>query len=62
MLLDIFTASVAFIEFVVTRELNGEFEMLLTAEPERTPWVTYASTLIAPTSISAWAALHIVPP
>ena len=36
-LLDIFTASVAFIEFVVTRELKGELDILLTAEPERTP-------------------------
>ena len=36
-LVDILTASVAFIEFVVTRELNGELVILLTAEPESTP-------------------------
>ena len=52
-LLVILTASVAFIESVVTRELKGELLMLVTAEPDKTPCVTYESTLKAPTSINA---------
>jgi hypothetical protein len=39
-LLVILTASVAFIESVVTRELKGELLMLVTAEPDKTPCVT----------------------
>ena len=56
------TGSVAFIESVVTRFFNGEFEIFETAEPDNTPWVTYASTDVAPASIRASAALHKVPP
>ena len=39
-LLDMRTASVAFIESVVTSEVKGELLILLTADPDSTPWVT----------------------
>ena len=43
-------------------DFKGEAATLLTAPPDKTPCVTYASTDSAPLFINATAALHNVPP